>query len=111
MQRYFDQILPLSLTQPGERGMRKTDTDPRYGSGLIFFSFYIDKQQIYTTPVTDIYISVNYLMSCCFMGVEKLRMPHKKPALPGGLNTKRMKFSSAGKERPENWKLLAKAGS
>lgn len=36
MQRCFDQTLPLSLTQPGETGMRKTNTDPMDVSGLIF---------------------------------------------------------------------------
>lgn len=37
MQRYFNQILPLSLTQPGETGMNKTNRDPMYVLDLIFF--------------------------------------------------------------------------
>lgn len=36
MQRYFNQILPLSLTQTGKTGMRKINTDTMYVSGLIF---------------------------------------------------------------------------
>lgn len=37
MQRYFNQILPLSLIQPVKTGMRKTNTDPICISGFIFF--------------------------------------------------------------------------